>query len=189
MNVKGNANRSVRQTKKRLSDALVALLLEKPAQAITVRELTARAKVSRGTFYFHYTDISDLLHQLEQEQVEQIRALMDDLLPHIRQDFLPEILSRLFSYLQANRDVCLALYGVSGDQEFARRMKDVIAGRCLAFLGEEPSDRQRYLVQFTVDGWMGTVVKWFANDQQPAPGEMAEITWEAIHAVGTLLRD
>lgn len=71
MNVKGNANRSVRQTKKRLSDALVALLLEKPAQAITVRELTARAKVSRGTFYFHYTDISDLLHQLEQEQVEQ----------------------------------------------------------------------------------------------------------------------
>ena len=57
MNAKGDANRSVRMTKRRLSDALIALLAQKPVREITVRELTTLAKVSRGTFYFHYTEI------------------------------------------------------------------------------------------------------------------------------------
>lgn len=60
MNSKGEENRSVRLTRKRLSDALITLLMQKPVREITVRELTELANVSRGTFYFHYTDIYDL---------------------------------------------------------------------------------------------------------------------------------
>ena len=81
MNAKGDANRSVRMTKRRLCDALIALLAQKPVREITVRELTALAKVSRGTFYFHYTDIYDLLAQIEQDQLEGLDALMGAILP------------------------------------------------------------------------------------------------------------
>ena len=49
MNNKGEANRSVRMTRRRLSDALITLLLEKPVREITVRELTGLARGSRGT--------------------------------------------------------------------------------------------------------------------------------------------
>ena len=57
MNAKGDANRSVRQTKQRLYEALIHLLQQKSLREITVRELTELAGISRGTFYFHYTDI------------------------------------------------------------------------------------------------------------------------------------
>lgn len=57
MNAKGDANRSVRQTKQRLYEALVHLLQQKSLREITVRELTELAGISRGTFYFHYADI------------------------------------------------------------------------------------------------------------------------------------
>lgn len=67
MNSKGEANRSVRATRRRLCDALVSLLVQKPVRDITVRELTRLARVSRGTFYFHYRDIYELLDRLEQE--------------------------------------------------------------------------------------------------------------------------
>ena len=40
MNSKGEENRSVRLTRKRLSDALITLLMQKPVREITVRELT-----------------------------------------------------------------------------------------------------------------------------------------------------
>ena len=65
MNSKGEENRSVRLTRKRLSDALITLLMQKPVREITVRELTELANVSRGTFYFHYTDIYDLMDHVD----------------------------------------------------------------------------------------------------------------------------
>ena len=92
MNAKGDANRSVRMTKRRLSDALIALLAQKPVREITVRELTALAKVSRGTFYFHYTDIYDLLAQIEQDQLEGLDALMGVLLPSLDSQTPPDAL-------------------------------------------------------------------------------------------------
>lgn len=46
MNSKGEENRSVRLTRKRLSDALITLLMQKPVREITVRELTELANVA-----------------------------------------------------------------------------------------------------------------------------------------------
>ena len=51
--------RAVR-TRDRLGDALIALLLAKPFNDITVQEVLDRAEVSRSTFYEHYRDKNDL---------------------------------------------------------------------------------------------------------------------------------
>lgn len=90
MNSKGEENRSVRLTRKRLSDALITLLMQKPVREITVRELTELANVSRGTFYFHYTDIYDLMDHVEREQIHTLELLMDDILPRLEEDSTPE---------------------------------------------------------------------------------------------------
>lgn len=54
-------DRRVRRTRDRLGDALVALLVEKPFDDITVQDVLDRAQVSRSTFYSHYRDKNDLL--------------------------------------------------------------------------------------------------------------------------------
>src|SRR5216684_8131740 len=50
----------IRRTRGRLSDALVALMQEKPIDKITVQEVLDRATVGRSTFYLHYRDKDDL---------------------------------------------------------------------------------------------------------------------------------
>jgi AcrR family transcriptional regulator len=50
----------VRRTRGRLSNALVALMQEKPINKITVQEVLDRAAVGRSTFYLHYRDKDDL---------------------------------------------------------------------------------------------------------------------------------
>ena len=50
----------IRRTRGRLSDALVALMQEKPMEKITVQEVLERATVGRSTFYLHYRDKNDL---------------------------------------------------------------------------------------------------------------------------------
>ncbi|MFL6213115.1 MAG: TetR/AcrR family transcriptional regulator [Blastocatellia bacterium] len=57
---KQKIDRRVVRTRDRLGDALIALMQEKPFDAITVQEVLDRAGVSRSTFYAHYRDKDDL---------------------------------------------------------------------------------------------------------------------------------
>lgn len=54
-------DRRVRRTRKALHDALLALMVEKSFDAITVQEIIDRADVGRATFYSHFSDKRDLL--------------------------------------------------------------------------------------------------------------------------------
>lgn len=58
--VKKKIDRRVRATRDGLGDALIALMHEKPFETITVQHVLDRAKVSRSTFYSHYSDKNDL---------------------------------------------------------------------------------------------------------------------------------
>ena len=57
----------VRRTKRLLRQGLTELLQEKSIKKITVRELSERVDINRGTFYLHYKDIYDLVSFLEPE--------------------------------------------------------------------------------------------------------------------------
>ena len=57
---KKKIDRRVRATRDNLGDALIALMHEKPFETITVQHVLDRAKVSRSTFYSHYSDKNDL---------------------------------------------------------------------------------------------------------------------------------
>jgi AcrR family transcriptional regulator len=58
--VKKKIDSRVRATRDGLGDALIALMHEKPFETITVQHVLDRAKVSRSTFYSHYSDKNDL---------------------------------------------------------------------------------------------------------------------------------
>lgn len=56
----------IRKTRRRLGNALVALIQDKPIDEVTVQEVLDRASVGRSTFYVHYRDKDDLfLSQME----------------------------------------------------------------------------------------------------------------------------
>ena len=65
-------DRRVRRSKAQLRQALIQLLQEKPVEEITVRELTERADVNRGTFYSHYQNIYHMLEQVENELFDEL---------------------------------------------------------------------------------------------------------------------
>ena len=96
-------DRRVRRTREQLKRALTQLLLEKPVREITVRELTDRADVNRGTFYAHYTDLYDMLEQMENELLEAFQALLDRHAPDDLTRDLAPLLSDVFCFVEENR--------------------------------------------------------------------------------------
>ena len=45
-------------------------------ESITIRELTEKAGINRGTFYLHYVDKYDMFEQMKTEIVQELDSLL-----------------------------------------------------------------------------------------------------------------
>jgi AcrR family transcriptional regulator len=57
----------IERTREMLRNALMALIQEKGFDAISVQDITERARLNRATFYLHYRDKQDLLIRTNEE--------------------------------------------------------------------------------------------------------------------------
>ena len=184
-------DRRVRKTKKQLRSALTSLLLEKDISHVTVRDVADLADVNRGTFYAHYSDVYDLLHQLE-----------DDLLVHLdevgsrhnarRSDgksFL--YLTDLFTLTAEYSDIFYTLYCRSGDSEFQdkvfNRLKYQYLYEFLSIFGGGESEKLDYCASFIVAGMCTLAKVWIENGMRETPEEMARLGGDFVmHGVEML---
>lgn len=51
----------INQTKQILEESLKKIMLQKPLDKITIRDLTEDCGISRMAFYYHFKDIYDLV--------------------------------------------------------------------------------------------------------------------------------
>ena len=117
-----STDRRVRKTKKQLRLALMELLAEKSAKSISVRELTERADINRGTFYIHYRDVGDLLQRLEDEMADRLTALCKDHKPEDSTGEQFPFLRDLYRFILDNADLCRVLLGPNGDIAYTDRI-------------------------------------------------------------------
>ncbi len=84
--------RSIR-TKKELKDNLITLLSTgRIIESISVKELADLADISRSTFYLHYSDIYDLLDDIENDFFDEFRSVFDGFHPEeLTESPLPRI--------------------------------------------------------------------------------------------------
>lgn len=60
------------QTKQNIIDTYLKLIPSKCWDKITVKELCAQANITRGTFYQYYSDIYDLMEQIENTLLDDV---------------------------------------------------------------------------------------------------------------------
>ena len=179
-----STDRRVRKTKKQLRLALMELLAEKSAKSISVREMTERADINRGTFYIHYRDVGDLLQRLEDEMADRLTALCKD---HKPEDSTWEqfpFLRDLYHFILDNADLCRVLLGPNGDIAYTNRICCILRDYFLYdFLSQfYPGDRQRlnHFCSFIVSGNLNLALSWLRDGGQESPDEMARLAGSII---------
>ena len=65
-------DRRVLRTKKNIRQAFLRLLAEKNISQITIKELSDLADINRKTFYMYYSNIEEILFELEDELVQKL---------------------------------------------------------------------------------------------------------------------
>lgn len=115
-----NTDRRIVRTKQNLSQALFDLILEKPYERISVKDILDRANVGRSTFYNHFQDKDDLLLSNVPENVLEL-----DMQAH---SFNPNLVT-MFSHAQANYPLFKAMMGTGGIRLLYERSQRLLANQ------------------------------------------------------------
>ena len=185
-------DRRVAYTKTALREALVKLMVSQHISAITVKSLCELADMNRSTFYLHYRNQYDLLHQIEQEVLEGLGERLfskqgggtdaSDLLP-ISLGVMTEILE----YAWENAALAQVLLGENCDFAFHQDIME-LAREVMIFPDDSLSIRtQDYIVIYGINGCIALAKKWLKEGTIEQPSEIARIMLSLLYSGTTSL--
>ena len=176
-------DRRIRKTKKLLKESLIELMNEKKVKDITIKDITERADLNRGTFYLHYLDIYDLLSQIEDEIITNLTALLKTF-NETQTLSSYELLEQLFNYLYENKEIFRVLLYTNSDTQFLNKLQTLIKTMGLFTLQnvykDSPPIVYTYFLSFISSGVIGMVEHWFENGMTLTPSEMASMVDQMI---------
>lgn len=185
-------DRRVKKTKRVIRQSFLELMEEKGLDKVTVRDLTIKADINRGTFYLHYTDIHDLLTQMKQEifkGIKQIAATVD--LSEIKGyaekgQYYPNLLEML-KYIAANFDFFRIILSSKGDPSFPLQMKAFIKEAMYEPVFLKIAQRQNsaipidYLIAFITSAQLGVITHWVQTEMNLTAEELAQMITQIIY--------
>ncbi len=177
-------DRRVRKTKAQLRAGLARLMQKKSIKEITVKELVDEVDINRSTFYLHYSDIYQMLESIESELMDEVTQVIEEypLNPVENENAYP-LIERIFTILDDNKDICIALLGSNGDMVFVGRIEKMIAETVLRQLSGKLSADNRdveYAYAFCLNGCVGMIKTWLSSEHQESTKYMAELTYKMI---------
>ncbi len=164
-----NPDTRVQFTKARFQQALVELLGEKAIGAVTVKELCDRAGLNRGTFYLHYAEPMDVLHELEEHFNNMIMG-----------DFrsgTENVLTDRLRLMLTERRAFAAMLGRHGDPAFPARACSMAYEVMKPYLDLEErntTDAVPDAFQFTFAGCTWMICTWLMASNPIPPEQMAQ---------------
>ncbi|WP_240418905.1 TetR/AcrR family transcriptional regulator [Paenibacillus periandrae] len=179
---KANDLRVIR-TKKLIEDAFLTIMEEQGFEGVTVRSLSQKAGINRGTFYLHYQDIYDLMEKLEDCLIEGMNGLSDDEAPRdltsldTDNEPFPLIMS-FFDYMNANPRMFKLVFDPQVPS-FGHKLTSLLHDRMYAKIPLELRDSHKqtmppdYLIAYFSSAYFGIIHHWFASGMELSPREMA----------------
>lgn len=175
------------RTREAIKIALIELLEYQNFDTVTVKDLTTKANINRGTFYAHFQDKYDLMSQYQDEIMMELRSIVHDNYSsvlhsvHVKNIVPQKIIISIFSYFRKNKRILRVLFGLNGDSKFQDKMKDFIWETVFQESSEAILNKSRFLVpteyfiSYVTSAHFGIIQKWLSNDCQESPEKMAEI--------------
>ncbi|MBE5960974.1 MAG: TetR/AcrR family transcriptional regulator [Lachnospiraceae bacterium] len=178
-------------TRQKLIDAFWSVFTTKDIDKITIAEITRIAEYNRGTFYEYFVDIYDLLDQVEDDLILQVKGQIEDIL---EKDFPKDFPKDLSSYslkcakiFRQYEDKIFVLLGPHGDPKFHTKLQDAF----LTVFNQYaiiPEDIQNldYLITFAFSGIVGMLTHWYEKGKDLTEDEFVKMvqTLVAVGAVG-----
>lgn len=188
--IKRHEDRRINRTRKALREALMALVIRKGFEAITIEDITEQAEMGRATFYLHYRGKEDLL-------LDCLKYLMDDVKQLIAVTLTDGIrtgdsdsprervrlISFAFKYAGENLSLYQVLYKGEGAVIAQPLLRDIVHDAAIQLFSPhipalQPDGSVNPYLELTAvyfsGSIMGLMTWWLENGMPYPPEEMAE---------------
>lgn len=179
----------VRRTKKLIRKGLMEMAGEKDIEKISVKELTERIDINRGTFYLHYSDIEDLIESIQNDIYNEFEQILSDVTPEKIKKEPFDTLYDICCFLSQNSDVCSVLLNSKRSSNFAVKTGNLLGEKCYelfsqAFPNLSP-EKYDIISEYLKYGGIGIVRSWLINYPEKSPKQIAEL-WLSIARGGII---
>lgn len=179
-------DRRIVYTKMVLKQSLLELLRQRPIEKITVKDICERADINRGTFYTHFSDPYDLLHQIENELFDEIASSIES---SLKAEAISGLLEQIFESIQKNKELCRILFSDYGDKIFLRRILYIAHDRSIEewkkLIPALKDEQLELLYLFFANGCAAIIQHWIQNDMKESPRELSDMIEKlSLHGLG-----
>lgn len=167
-------DRRILRSQEAIKRAFIELMSEKKFDHITIQVIADRANVNRRTVYLHYKDKFDLLDNLIEEHINELREICESTL---EADSLVGGAS-WFEYFESNYSFFSTLIASKGVPFFRSRLlefviEDIKNGWNITE-GKYRGLSEDVILQFFGTAYVGVVEWWFKNEMPYPPHVMEE---------------
>ncbi len=168
-------DRRVRKSKTAIKKAFIQLLEDEQIERITIRQISDKADINRGTFYLNYDDKYALLEEMEDEQIADLKKLVDirkvNLAQKTAEEFIEifsnEVIKKVIIHISENIEFYHAILNLDRTSKIEERITDMILSNINYLIGENntvygvPDD---YYLRY-VSGALMSMVKYWVHDE------------------------
>jgi len=185
-------DRRVQRTRQLLGEALIALIVEKGYEAITVQNIIDRANLGRSTFYAHYQDKEDLLLSGMEDVVHSlIRGVENSATAGEENSEKRQILSTLpiFCHAQEQYELHKAMVAGRGMDVFIKSIQNHLSHHVQEQIervvpaGQTPSVPPPVMATYLA-GTLLTLLVWWLENNMPYPPERMDEMFQALTMPG-----
>ena len=177
---KKNIDQRVRLTRRLLKDALVQLMQAQHISEISVRSICDLAGVNRSTFYAHYSDQYDLLHQIEKEVIDNLKRYLEKQDYQDNRPISVQVLTRILEYAQENANLFQILLSENCDFAFQKDIMEL--AQVVSFKLNPAFDArvQEYLTIYGITGCISILQKWLQDGMIEPPQKISEFFLQVL---------
>jgi hypothetical protein len=170
-------DRRIQKTKKLLTEALVALIVEKGYESVTIKDIIEKANVGRSTFYAHFEDKEQLLlwgHDTFK------RLLAESVLSLVKGSKGVDInFLFLYQHIQEQHKLVRTLLGEKGGEIVKNQLINIFVQRISEWFGKNDLQKTNPImfsinVQAAASAMVTLLVQWMEKDMPFTPEEMAK---------------
>ncbi len=177
------------QSRQRLIQAAVELLVEEGYEELSIQAITDRADLGRGTFYIHFKDkeevvwsaIKDLVLDLEKQAHGEVEESRQEPMEYYG-------LVNIFRHGEQNADLYRIVLGGKGNASLIRRVEDLIAQailRDIRMAREKPGATATIPEEILAQALTGLITRvlawWLLTPNDYTAEQMAALTYQVIY--------
>ena len=180
MNKKNNAKSQA--THALIKEVFLALSQKKDAEKISIREICDAAGINRSSFYLHFTDLYDLIDEVEKDMTQQIESILLQAFEY-RNMPMRDVFTSLFTFLRDHQSFFRAYYqhrrGAVRSLDLTKtepfRSYIIDAGHQFGFESEREI---RYHSLFFTSGFSAIMEQWLLDGCPESPEYLSELIYK-----------